>query len=237
MKITGNKYELKDIFSKQFEFHVPFYQDPYAWTTEKAEGLFEDLYRNFKKNKEGDKDAECFLGTIVLIKKENSPEADIVDGQQRLTTLTILFAVLADCFLWDQEENFKQYIIEEKEEFENIESKPRLFLGEEDQEFFETYIQNLCLNELQLLDPEELEDDAQRYIQENCELFEHKIRECFGNKKDEIYAFAKFLVNSCSLLVVSADATDDAKSAFMVRTVMDYTEMDLPDRIYSLFLI
>ena len=35
-----------------------------------------------------------FLGSIVLIKEEPRPEADVVDGQQRLTTLTILLAAI-----------------------------------------------------------------------------------------------------------------------------------------------
>ncbi len=37
-----------------------------------------------------------FLGSIVLVKTPAKPEANVVDGQQRLTTLTILFSVLRD---------------------------------------------------------------------------------------------------------------------------------------------
>ena len=37
-----------------------------------------------------------FLGSIVLIKTENQPKAEVIDGQQRLTTLAILLSVLRD---------------------------------------------------------------------------------------------------------------------------------------------
>jgi uncharacterized protein with ParB-like and HNH nuclease domain len=59
---------------------------------EQAEQLLADLV-DFMDDKG---DEPYFLGSIVLIKKPGSPEADVVDGQQRLTTLTILLAVVRD---------------------------------------------------------------------------------------------------------------------------------------------
>ena len=43
-KIKGNEYTLSKIFSSDFEYHIPAYQRPYAWTTEEASTLFNDLY-------------------------------------------------------------------------------------------------------------------------------------------------------------------------------------------------
>lgn len=91
-KITGKEYPLSKIFSSDFEYHIPGYQRPYAWTEDETGDLFNDLYGFFQtENTEN-----FFLGSIVLIKDEQDRYADVIDGQQRLTTLSILFAVLAN---------------------------------------------------------------------------------------------------------------------------------------------
>ena len=91
-KITGKEYPLLNIFSQEFEFHIPEYQRPYAWTEEESGILFDDLYKFFKEEQSDN----YFLGSVVLIKEDNIPQAAVIDGQQRLTTLTIMFACLAE---------------------------------------------------------------------------------------------------------------------------------------------
>lgn len=90
-KITGKEYQLSKIFSKEFNYYIPAYQRPYAWTEEETETLFDDLLDFYQTEKVDN----YFLGSIVLIKDEDKPKADVIDGQQRLTTLTILIAVIA----------------------------------------------------------------------------------------------------------------------------------------------
>ena len=43
-KIKGNEYTLSKIFSSDFEYHIPGYQRPYAWTAVETGILFDDLY-------------------------------------------------------------------------------------------------------------------------------------------------------------------------------------------------
>lgn len=224
MEIKGKEYPLSEIFSKKFEHHIPSYQRPYAWTTEQAEELFDDLYDEFKNVTS----SNYFLGSIVLIKNKDTAYADVVDGQQRLTTLTILFAVIASCFHDNKKDDFKQYLIEKGNIFEGVENKPRLYLRKKDQEFFNTYIQNVDLEGLLKLDPAKL-DETKKHIRENCELLEEKIKKAFENE-EEIYQFAAFLIQSCYLVVVS---TNDENSAFKVFSVMNCRGLDLTnaDRI------
>lgn len=66
-KITGKEYPLLKIFSSDFEYHIPPYQRPYAWTTEETGTLFDDLYE-FYRTETAD---NYFLGTIVSIKEED----------------------------------------------------------------------------------------------------------------------------------------------------------------------
>jgi uncharacterized protein with ParB-like and HNH nuclease domain len=73
-------------------YQIPDYQRPYSWNTEQIEEMWDDIYSAMEAN-----DESYFLGPLILIDKKGYFE--VVDGQQRLTTLTILFCVLRDLHL------------------------------------------------------------------------------------------------------------------------------------------
>src|SRR5580658_1771820 len=93
--LIAHEQPVTKIFSDDYVFRIPGYQRPYAWTTEQAQELFDDLH-TFMQAAGGSVEEmpPYFLGSIVLIKGESAPEADVVDGQQRLTTLIILLAAI-----------------------------------------------------------------------------------------------------------------------------------------------
>lgn len=75
-------------------YSIPNYQRPYAWKKEQVEQLWYDILEAYQNNKSApDSDLNYFLGSIVVVGKN---DYEVVDGQQRLTTLTILFYVLQD---------------------------------------------------------------------------------------------------------------------------------------------
>lgn len=77
---------------KTREFIIPDYQRPYSWTEEQCEQLFDDLRGHLDCYKKG---SQYFLGTIVVHAHEGDDNTWVViDGQQRLTTLMVLLAVL-----------------------------------------------------------------------------------------------------------------------------------------------
>jgi len=94
--IEAKEQELKRIFSDGYLFEIPAYQRPYAWTTEQTAELLDDLLTAMDGNVEMEEVSPYFLGSIVLIKDPTRALAEVVDGQQRLTTLTILFCVLRE---------------------------------------------------------------------------------------------------------------------------------------------
>ena len=219
-KITGKEYPLEKIFSSDFEYHIPGYQRPYAWTEEETGILFDDLYE-FLQTEQQD---NYFLGSIVLIKEENKPRADVIDGQQRLTTLSILFSVMADSFK-DQtcKNDFKIYLQEKGNQFVGLTAKPRVFLREKDQDFFNEYIQNVKLDELMKKDPATLDTEAKKHIQKNCGVLREKFKDSFKTDED-LLAFSKFLLTRCYLVSVS---TPNQESAFRVFSVMNSRGLDL----------
>ena len=96
---NGN-IKLKDLFNGDRIFNVPKYQRAYAWRDENLEYFLDDLI-----NQRGDKD--YFLGTLLFHQKGNRGEyeiIDIVDGQQRLTTIIIFMKVIIELLKYKESE-------------------------------------------------------------------------------------------------------------------------------------
>jgi len=219
-KITGKEYPLLKIFSSDFEYHIPAYQRPYAWEEAQTEELFDDLYDFFKAE---DVD-NYFLGSIVLIKEDNNPHSFVIDGQQRLTTLSILFAALADSFDSEQnKQNCRKYLQEDGDAMAGIKAQPRLFLRDRDQAFFNKYIQEINFDELVQMDSATLVTEAQRHIQSNAKILRARFCENFADDKERM-GFGNFLLNRCFLIAVS---TSNEESAFRIFSVMNSRGLDL----------
>ncbi|MDO8777984.1 MAG: DUF262 domain-containing HNH endonuclease family protein [Burkholderiaceae bacterium] len=69
---------------------IPGYQRDYAWTTRNVDDLFNDVEEALEAG------GSHYLGTFILSQKDKSAPVHVVDGQQRLTTLTMLLDVLID---------------------------------------------------------------------------------------------------------------------------------------------
>jgi hypothetical protein len=85
---------LNEVF-EQFQaigFNIPIYQRLYAWTEKEIGTLLNDFYNSFKTTE--DYDNEYFIGNLTLNYNEFSKCYDIIDGQQRITTLWLVGLVL-----------------------------------------------------------------------------------------------------------------------------------------------
>jgi uncharacterized protein with ParB-like and HNH nuclease domain len=92
VKIQGKEHPLKKIFRQDFVFVIPPYQRPYSWKTEHAGELFEDLV-NAMQHGAGGEPEPYFLGSVVLAKGKNAPDAQ---ATQVLTKTEWTPAVLED---------------------------------------------------------------------------------------------------------------------------------------------
>ncbi len=219
-KITGKEYPLSKIFSEEFDYYIPAYQRPYAWTKEETETLFDDLFHFFQEEETDN----YFLGSIVLIKEEDKPRSDVIDGQQRLTTLTILFAVIASYLTGNNRINCYKYLREPGNELEGLDPMPRLHLRQKDQVFFNKYIQNVKLSELMGTDGVSLPTESQEHIRENCILLIKRMEDAFLGDEKKITEFCKFLVTRCYLVAVYSKSQ---QSAFRVFSVMNSRGLNL----------
>lgn len=220
-KISGAEFPLAKIFSSDFDYVIPSYQRPYAWTPVQAGELFSDLYDFYMKE---DKEDTYFLGSIVLIKEEGKPHAEVIDGQQRLTTLTILLAALTQRATGKTRDSFEGYLCEAGNELEGRPQKPRLTLRERDRDFFKRYVQDVALDDLIALDPAQLDNESQRNIRANTSLFRQRLESAFAGDPQAEKLFGGFLVQRCFLVAVS---TPSQQSAFRVFSVLNSRGLDL----------
>lgn len=219
-RITGSEFELSKIFSSEFDYIIPSYQRPYSWTKDQAGELFDDLYEFYEREKED----SYFLGSIVLIKNEGSPVAEVIDGQQRLTTLTILLAAIASRLTGEMRDSCKNFVVEAGNPLLGRAAKPRLALRDRDRDFFADYVPTIRLDELLALDSERLDNEARKHIQANAALLLGRIDNTFNGSEDRIKAFVSFLLQRTFLVVV---ATPSEQSAFRVFSVLNSRGLDL----------
>lgn len=219
-KIKGAEYPLAKIFSSDFDYEIPSFQRPYAWTEEEAGALFDDLYDFFKTE---DAEEQYFLGSVVLVKEDDKPHAEVIDGQQRLTTLTILLSAITSKLSGDDRNDFKNYIIEPGRASQGLASKPRVHIRKRDNDFFEKYIQGMDFDGLFALDADMQDTEAKRNILLNAHLMMKRIDEELGSV-DEIIRFGAYLVQRCFLVAVS---TPTRQAAFRIFSVMNSRGMSL----------
>lgn len=220
VRIQGAEYPLKDIFSDDFVFEIPPYQRPYSWTTEHAGELYEDVVTAMANGPDGEQEP-YFLGSVVLAKKEHDPSAKVIDGQQRLTTLTILLAAIAHQASEANKKYLKRFILQEGNPLIGMDDVFRVMLRPRDADFFRRYVQaEGGFAELLGLDAGQL-SDPQVNIQANAQLFMDRLGVL---PEPERARLAQYLLNGCFLVAVS---TPDTESAFKIFAVLNDRGLDL----------
>lgn len=132
--ITGTTIHLDGIghLLADSELRVPVYQRSFSWTSEEITELLSDLWEAFRRG-----DEEYFLGSVVLTARTGE-QPSVVDGQQRLATVSMIYAAIRD-FLQDRGDRrashlASRYLFSLNLKTEEIE--PKLRLNETDDEFF-----------------------------------------------------------------------------------------------------
>lgn len=221
VKIHGAEYSISKIFSDDFVFSIPAYQRPYAWGTKQAGELLEDLLEFLGEGSQPIENINpYFLGSVVLIKGDTA-DAQIIDGQQRLTTLTILLAALRESLSSEQAKDFNIFIYQEGNKIKRTPNIYRLSLRDKDKDFFKKYIQHEGgINKIKELNNADL-IDSQKRIQENAILFLDSMQKISEERRLRL---AQFIVIKCFLVVVS---TPDLDSAYRIFSVLNDRGLNL----------
>lgn len=214
-KLSVDQTSIKRLFEdKKSDFLIPDYQRPYAWTETECLTLWEDLFEFAFPEKDNDKftDDEYYLGPIVTFKNDDN-KLEIIDGQQRLTTLMLLLRAFVVKFKNAQDKNTiltRQNIekcIWKTDEFGNPDIN-RLKIDSEvatdnDKDEF-----------LDILKTGEAKKELRSKYAINYRFFQEKIAEFVDNYSMYVAYFPIRILNNCILLPIEADDQDTALRIF-----------------------
>jgi uncharacterized protein with ParB-like and HNH nuclease domain len=221
-EIKSEKILVKDVFSTMW-FRIPEYQRPYIWSSDQVNELMDDLTFASKDKP----DSEYFLGSFVFqFKKANLvigqefDENDLLDGQQRMTTLLMLFACLRDLTTDEAAKLDCQGCIYQKgSQYKNIPERNRLVFAIRDsvQEFVDDYIKA----EGGTVNKEELENLAKGESDTSLKNMAGAILEIRKFIEDPEKGVTpegllKFLLNNVLFIYVATQDLDDAFRLFTI---------------------
>lgn len=229
-QLVASEEPLVKIFSSDYDFVIPDYQRPYSWGIEQALQLVDDLVDALERAP----DEPYFLGSIVLVKDAARSSAVVIDGQQRLTTLTILLAVLRDLTTTDGlAVELSRMILEPGNIVQALAARPRLALRERDRQFFRQCVQSTDgMQSMPSLSPLGAATDAQGAILGNARAMHARLSAWTEQQRLDL---VQLLGNRTFLVVVS---TPDLTSAHRIFSVMNSRGLDLsPADIFKSMVI
>jgi Protein of unknown function DUF262/Protein of unknown function (DUF1524) len=211
--IDAGEVHLGKLFTADYDFTIPDYQRPYAWGKDETLQLLDDLQRSLDR----DTDEPYFLGSVVLVKEKGVAAAEVIDGQQRLTTLTVLFSVLRDLATDPALRADIQKFVEEPEVvWADRPAKPRLRLRERDAKFFREYVQaDGVIATLIKLSDNQVKTDAQKAIRDNASALHEALKIWTAEQRKNLFV----LMASRTFVVVVS--TPDLNSAYRIFSVMN----------------
>ena len=214
-KLSVEQQNVNDLFrSKKSDFLIPDYQRPYAWTETECQTLWEDLLEfafpedNYSKFNTDD---EYFLGSIVTY--INKGKMEIIDGQQRLTTLMLLLRAFYEKSgdMQDEESILTRKNIEQCIWKTNEFGKPDMNALKIDSEVATDKDKDEFLT---ILKTGKVFKEQDSNYAKNYKFFLDKIEE-FLHKYPSYFAFFPTrILNNCILLPIEAESQDTALRIF-----------------------
>lgn len=236
-EINVNKKSVKDLLTTGSisKFVIPDYQRPYNWSEDEIITLFDDLWEatmDAINNPESNK--TFFLGSIVTFYNKERNEQEIIDGQQRITTLFLLLRAIYTDLSKNEHKN------EEEENFIN-EISPCLWIKAKYTNKY--YYDQILIDSRTIVNNEEIDNNPNEILKEilktgkvkegaidNYSKNYLKLKELFELKsKDEamkIYDFIYFLLNNAILLPIT---TNDEETALTIFSTLNDRGLPLSD--------
>lgn len=221
--ISAQERTLGDVLSNRYRFSVPDFQRPYAWEWEQAQDLFDDINDASKDATRLDQVESLdpyFLGCVVLVKSDDSTDSEIVDGQQRLTTLTMLFCALRDSMSLEWFEPLNAMVRQQANLAHGRPSEERLTIRSEDVDFFRARVQEPGSLSSGCTSTSPQGETQTRLLENARGLF--KLVQGLSQERREI--LARYLTTKCFLVVV---ATADTSSAVRIFGILHTRGLDL----------
>jgi uncharacterized protein with ParB-like and HNH nuclease domain len=213
MELNAETKTVNEIFSLNKKYTVPRFQREFSWEAEELDELWDDITQQIGVAESIPQNSEYFIGCIVLVGDDSKPDYLIVDGQQRLTTITILLRCIIERLKEIGDTAAAQALYQNCIEGTDNEGKPYFKLvNETPKPFFQ--------NELQTIKPEGLskpETDEEKLLQAASLRFLRKVKE-FGlqgmSAAESVKALRQQVLYYLKFILVTAKNEEDAYTIF-----------------------
>ena len=188
--MKANETQLLKIMNGSRQFIIPIYQRTYSWTLKECKQLWNDII----KAGTDEKISSHFFGSIVYVEKglyqiSTIPKLLLIDGQQRLATISLVLSVLTEILTKHpinemSSAKLKNYYLINSDEEE--EKRYKLILTKSDKEAL-----------FKIIDHKELFDEDSQRIKENYKFFAEQISE--NNLEEVLHGLNKLIIIDISL--------------------------------------
>ena len=219
-EIEAKEVTVGTLFSPQgdFIFEIPIYQRPLSWEGDNFDQLFEDIFFAMNNNEK-----QYFLGSIILQEHERN-RYHLVDGQQRISALAILMAVIQDITnILELKQNLTRYLYQPEDPYRMISAETRIISWEDLKGMFEEYIYEpegtqKFMDDFKhnLIEYQDMQD-PRYHLYEAISIFEKKLREKLQEPAD-LERFVKYFLNKVYLVYIK---TATFTSAFRLFNVLN----------------
>jgi len=216
--IDSHSVSIGEIFRKPVAYHVPHYQRDFAWTDEQVKILWEDIITSLTERESND----YFLGAIVVAPGKDDKTRFIVDGQQRLATISMLFSAIADAWHENGDERratgvSRDYLGTEDRRTGDI--IPKLNLNEVNNPVFRSVVldrQSPSKLDIKIWHP------SNKRIYQAFEILKDSLRkwlEGFQDKESALLDLEEFLADRLNVILI--EVGDDSDAFVIFETLND----------------
>lgn len=199
---------ISQILTEQIRYEIPAYQRPYSWEKGNVEQLLDDIWEAYEAQ-----DEEYFIGSLITIEREKGRLYDVVDGQQRLTTLNLILARLRDHIEDPEVRADLGKRVLPKNPYTGEEETPRLTLRQRDQSFFRRHVlAGQAIPDAIRKEIVKDQDAPKQRIVENLEAIDAFI----GQHDQRMKLFANFLLSKVYVVFVTTASWQSAYRLFNV---------------------
>lgn len=218
LSLSAEQKSIQKILTND-KFIIPSYQRPYSWTNDQCQELWGDITTFFEsaKRKEG-----YFLGNLVFAKSEELEELEVIDGQQRLTTLSLFIKALS---FFDTENGLLEDCLFFTDRRDKSKRTPRLKTV-----VFQEKDNSQLIKCLMLESKDEVHYDSKDKFQTNLAFFIEQINSYSENQK--ISELSDFLLDKVYVLPIqSVDKEQDnaREKALTIFETINNRGLDLND--------
>lgn len=228
MNIKPADKTIKALLKSGRQYMIPRFQRDYSWEKKNCEEFLDDIIKGLTYKDGKLEISSYFLGTMLFIgnfDEKSDKEIQVVDGQQRITTITILFSAISDIFREKGEDKLSKLIFDYIMTEDDNGNPVRIIKSESSYPYFSYYIQDR--EKRQTTVPASEEEDC---IQNTYKLFRNRLEEknlkafmekCFGGFDSntsliEILKVIRDQVLNCIFIAISTDDKDQAYRIFEI---------------------